>query len=173
MENAVRITSYNVCYTKLLRIGLFAVSVSVQMMLDLRPRGEPKEVGRTERWIAGGVIGWASALFGIGGGSLTVPYLTWRATPMAQAVAISAACGIPIALTGGLSFIINGWSDPALPAHAFGYVYWPAWLGIVLTSTLAARLGARLAHRLPARTLRRLFALLLLLVGAKFLISSL
>ncbi len=154
-------------------IGLFALSVAVQMALDLRPRGEQRAVGRAERWLAGGLIGWASALFGIGGGSLTVPYLTWRAMPMAQAVAISAACGIPIAFTGGLSFIINGWDDPALPPHAFGYVYWPAWLGVVLTSAPLARVGVSLAHRLPADTLRRLFALLLLLVGGKFLISSL
>ena len=126
------------------------------MGLGLLPSGKVAPVGRTERYVAGGIIGWASALFGIGGGSLTVPYLSWRAVPIAQAVAISAACGVPLALTGSLSFLVNGWHDPALPPHALGYIYWPAWLGIVLTSTFAARVGARLAHRLSAKTLRRL-----------------
>ena len=49
---------------------------------------------------AGGVIGIASAIFGIGGGSLTVPYLTRYGVVMQKAVGTSAACGLPIAIAG-------------------------------------------------------------------------
>jgi hypothetical protein len=87
-----------------------------------------------------------SALFGIGGGSLTVPYLSWNSVPMRNAVAASAACSMPIALAGSLSYLYAGWGDADLPEWSVGFIYLPALLGIVLTSTQFARLGARLAH---------------------------
>src|SRR5690606_10060304 len=119
---------------------------------------------------AGGVIGWASAIFGIGGGSLTVPFLTWRSLPMQQAVATSSACGLPIALASALGFMWLGWHEAHLPAHSLGYVYLPALVGIAVTSMFFARFGARLAHRLSPRLLKRLFAALLFCVGLSFLI---
>jgi len=150
-------------------IGVFAILVAIQMFLDFKPKGSaaPGKPGLT---IAGVVIGWASAIFGIGGGSLTVPFLTWRSLTMQQAVATSSACGFPIAVASAISFMILGWHDPLLPPHSLGFVYLPALLGIALTSMFFARFGARLAHKLSARLLKRLFALLLVVVGTSFLI---
>src|SRR5690606_9677544 len=119
---------------------------------------------------AGSVIGWASAIFGIGGGSLTVPFLTWRSVPMQQAVATSSACGLPIALASALAFMALGWDEPQLPSWSLGFVYLPAMVGIAATSMFFARFGARLAHKLSPRVLKRLFALLLLAVGINFLL---
>ncbi len=151
-------------------IGVFAIVMAIQMGFDLRPKAAGSVPGKPGLTIAGAVIGWASAIFGIGGGSLTVPFLSWRSVPMQQAVATSAACGLPIAIAGALSFMVVGWGEPGLPAWSLGFVYLPAMLGIALTSMFFARLGARLAHRLSARVLRRLFALLLLSVGTQFLL---
>ena len=44
---------------------------------------------------AGGLIGLASSLFGIGGGSLTVPFLSGRGVAMREAVAVSSALDHP------------------------------------------------------------------------------
>ncbi|MGG2398105.1 sulfite exporter TauE/SafE family protein [Pseudomonas sp. SH1-B] len=151
-------------------IGTFAIVIAVQMMLDLKPKASRGVPGKPTLTVAGGVIGWASAIFGIGGGSLTVPFLVWRSVPMQQAVATSAACGLPIALAGALSFVYTGWNNPDLPQWSVGFVYLPALLGIAVTSMFFARFGARLAHRLSPRLLKRLFALLLLSVGLSFLI---
>lgn len=150
-------------------IGVFAILVAIQMFLDLKPKasGAPGKPGLT---IAGIVIGWASAIFGIGGGSLTVPFLTWRSLTMQQAVATSSACGFPIAVASAISFMILGWHDPLLPPHSLGFVYLPALVGIAVTSMFFARFGARLAHKLSPRLLKRLFALLLVVVGTSFLI---
>jgi uncharacterized membrane protein YfcA len=52
-----------------------------------------------------------------------------------------------------------------LSAHSLGFVYWPAALAISATSMPLANLGARLAHRLPTLALKRVFAVLLLVVG--------
>ena len=151
-------------------IGIFALVVALQMTLDLRPKASRDVPGKLGLTLAGSVIGWASAIFGIGGGSLTVPFLTWRSVPMQQAVATSSACGLPIAVASAISFMILGWHDPLLPAHSLGFVYLPALLGIALTSMVFARFGARLAHRLSARLLKCLFAGLLFVVGLTFLL---
>ncbi|MNT36963.1 Sulfite exporter TauE/SafE [compost metagenome] len=146
--------------------------MALQMGLNLRPKAERHLPGPVGTGIAGAVIGWLSALFGIGGGSMTVPYLSWNSVPMRNAVAASAACSMPIALAGSLSYLYAGWDHTDLPEWSVGYIYLPALLGIVLTSTQFARVGARLAHKLSPKRLKQAFALLMLLVGAKFMLFS-
>lgn len=151
-------------------IGVFAIGVAIQMAFELKPKAGREVPGKPGLAAAGGVIGWASAIFGIGGGSLTVPFLVWRSVPMQQAVATSSACGLPIAVSGAISFIWTGWQAQPLPEWSLGYIYLPALVGIAATSMLFAGFGARLAHRLSQRLLKRLFALLLLGVGINFLV---
>jgi uncharacterized membrane protein YfcA len=108
---------------------------------------------------------------GIGGGSMTVPFLTWCNVSVRQAVATSAACGLPIAIAGAAGFVASGWQSAGLPDYSSGYLYWPAFLGITVASTLFAGLGAKLAHSLPAATLKRVFAMFLLGIGLHLLLS--
>lgn len=151
-------------------IGVFAIVMAAQMAFDLRPKASGGVPGKAGLGAAGGVIGWASAIIGIGGGSLTVPFLSWRSLPMQQAVATSAACGLPIAVAGALSFMWLGRGEAQLPEWSAGFVYLPALLGIAATSMFFARFGAQLAHKLSPLLLKRLFALLLLGVGVNFLL---
>lgn len=153
--------------------GVFAMVVSVQMALSSRkpPAAGPERVPATPLLaLAGATIGTLSAIFGIGGGSMSVPFLSACRLKMQQAVAISAFCGLPIAIGGVTGFIIAGWHHPDLPEGSLGFVYLPAAAGIVLTSFPLARVGARLAHRLPAATLKRVFAGALFLIGLKLVI---
>ena len=151
--------------------GVFELFVAAQMLLVSRFEAHFNLPGRPGLTLAGAVIGVVSAIIGIGGGTLTVPFLVWCRIPMLQAVATSAACGLPIAIAGAFGFILSGWNVPQLPEWSTGYLYWPAWLGIVLASSLTAGLGARLAHKLPATRLRQLFALLLMGMGLKMLMG--
>ena len=151
-------------------IGIFALVVAAQMAFELRPKASAPAPGKLALTAAGGVIGWASAIFGIGGGSLTVPFLTWRSVSIRQAVGTSAACGFPIAAASALSFMLIGWHNPQLPDMSLGFIYLPALVGIALTSMFFARFGAQLAHKLSPRLLKRLFSLLLLVVGLNFLL---
>jgi hypothetical protein len=151
--------------------GVFELFVAAQMLLVSRFEAHFNLPGRLGLTLAGAVIGVVSAIIGIGGGTLTVPFLVWCRIPMLQAVATSAACGLPIAIAGAFGFILTGWNVPQLPEWSTGYLYWPAWLGIVIASSLTAGLGARLAHKLPATRLRQLFALLLMGMGLKMLMG--
>lgn len=153
--------------------GVFALSVAIQMGFNLQPPQGPSAPSKKELGAAGGIIGWASTIFGIGGGTLTVPYLSWRRQEMRIAVATSAACGLPIALMGTLTNLWVGWQKADLPEWTLGYIYLPAFIGIIITSTPCAKLGARWAHSLPQPLLKKFFAVFLLLVGLRFLLSNL
>ncbi|GAB6040645.1 sulfite exporter TauE/SafE family protein [Endothiovibrio diazotrophicus] len=145
--------------------GVFELSVATQMGLALRPRPHRTLPGPAGLAAAGGVIGTLSAIVGVGGGTLTVPFLSWCNVEMRRAVATSAACGLPIAIAGAAGFVINGWGAAGLPDWSSGYLYWPAFAGIVAASALTAPAGAWLAHTLPTDLLKRLFALFLLGLG--------
>ena len=150
--------------------AVFVLAVAVQMGLGAKPsphRELPETLGTSA---AGVVIGSLSAIVGIGGGSLTVPFLVWCNTAMRNAVSVSAACGLPIAVAGSLGFLATGLNETGLPPWSTGYLYWPAGAGIAVTSVLFAPLGARLAHQIPADRLKRFFALFLAVVGVRMLL---
>ena len=150
--------------------GLFVLLVAFKMALGRGPRPGSIAPGRAVMGLAGAVIGGISALFGIGGGTLSVPWLTRCGATMTQAVGTSSACGLPIALFGAGTFVAMGWGEPLLPDGTVGFVMLPAFLGIVLASVPFAHLGVRLAHHLSTRTLRLSFAALLATVGLTFLL---
>ena len=145
--------------------ALFALLVGLQMMVVRETHGAAQLPGTGVMVASGGVIGAVSALVGIGGGSMTVPFLTWHRVPIHQAVGTSAGCGLPIAAAGTAGFVTLGLGHAALPPDSLGYVHLPAMGGIVVASVVAAIAGAALAHRLPKTALRRVFAVFLMLLG--------
>ena len=149
--------------------GLFAWAIAAQMWFGWQPRALHGLPGKAGLSLAGLVIGAASALFGIGGGSLTVPFLNACRVRMQEAVATAAACGFPIALAGGAAYAFQGWQQTGLPPHSLGFVYLPALAGIALTSLPCARFGAQLAHRWSAALLKKVFAGFLVCIGAVLL----
>ena len=122
---------------------------------------------------AGGVIGIASAIFGIGGGSLTVPYLTRYGVVMQKAVGTSAACGLPIAIAGALGFMFFGMQQKFDVPNTIGFVHIYAFLGISVMSFFTAKLGAKVAHILSPAMLKKCFSVLLTIVGCYFLYKGL
>ena len=150
--------------------GVFELLIAAQMLFGRNPAAHRTLPGTPGMSLAGGVIGSVSALVGIGGGTLTVPFLAWCNVNLRNAVATSAACGLPIAIAGAAGFIVAGW-DATDMAFTTGYVYWPAFAGIVLTSMLFAPLGAKLTHTLPVPVLRKVFALFLVALGARMLLA--
>lgn len=123
---------------------------------------------------AGFIIGTASAIFGIGGGSLTVPFLNYAGLKIQQAVGTSAACGLPIAIAGAIGFAYFGsQSGVNLPVGTLGFVHITAFVCVSITSFMTAKLGAKLAHALPAATLKRCFGILLLVAGGQLIVDAL
>ncbi len=117
-------------------------------------------------------IGLAGSLMGISGGSLSNIVLTLHGKSMHQAVATSAGLGVPITIAGTIGYIVAGLPHRAeLPPLSLGFV---SLIGVVVmapVSSLVAPYGARLAHRLSRRTLEIAFAVFILAVSLRFLIS--
>ncbi|USD37147.1 MULTISPECIES: sulfite exporter TauE/SafE family protein [Ferrimonas] len=150
----------------------FITLVAIKMWFGLKPKGQQPFPGVVGLSISGIGIGFLSAIFGIGGGTISVPLLSRFGLEMRKAVGISSALGLPIALTGALSYAISGWNAPGLPEMSLGYVYLPAFIGIVLTSSVFSRVGANLAHKLDPRLMQKSFALLLVIIAIKTLLTS-
>ncbi len=147
----------------------FLFFVAVQLILDVKPRPSRQLPGAGGMFGAGSVIGAVSSLVGIGGGSMSVPFLVWCNVSVRNAIGTSAAIGFPVALAGAVGYAANGLGVEALPPHSVGFVYLPALLGVALVSVLTAPFGARLAHALPVAHLKKAFALLLAVVGTRML----
>lgn len=127
--------------------------------------------GRAILTAVGVAVGAVSALLGVGGGSIVVPYLRWRSVPMRHAVATAAAGGFPIAVAGTAGFVVAGLNEVGRPAWSAGYVALPAFAAIAAVSVLFAPVGVWLAHHLPEVALRRVFALFLAALGLRMLLS--
>ena len=149
-------------------VGIGALITAAQMAADRKPKSTRVLPGAVGLAGAGSVIGLLSSLIGIGGGSLTVPYLSWCNIEIRKCVGTAAAAGVPIAWAGAAGFIVAG-LDVTLPGPHLGYVSLNGFAGLAVASVAAAPFGARLAHRLPPRTLKRAFAVLLTGIGIHML----
>lgn len=147
----------------------FVLLIALQMLSNAKPKPSRVLPSFLPLSIVGLAIGAISALVAIGGGALTVPFLVWCNVNLKQAIGTASAIGLPIAVAGSLGYAIGGWHLHDLPPHSLGYVYLPAVIAIACCSVLTAPLGAKLTHRLPVTILKKLFAILLLLLAGKML----
>ena len=150
---------------------VFLYFVAYQMLSNKKPKPSRNLPGLAGMIGVGNVIGFVSSLVGIGGGSLSVPFMVWCNVIVHHAIGTSAAIGLPIAVAGTVGYIFNGWGESSLPSYSIGYVYLPALFGIAAISVLTAPLGVKLAHSLPVDKLKKIFACLLIIVATKMLIG--
>jgi uncharacterized membrane protein YfcA len=145
-------------------VFLFAVSAQMALGRVSAHRGLPPRAGLAA--VSFGV-GGVSALMGIGGGAMHVPFLSFCGVAVKRAIATAAAVGLPLAASGTLGYVVGGLDESGLPAASLGYVNLPIFAAVVAASLVFAPLGAQLAHRLPDLVLRRGFALFLFLLASR------
>jgi hypothetical protein len=137
----------------------YCLLAAVQLLFDwpkARP-GSRAEAGSAGLGMIGILIGAVSAVVGIGGGSMTVPVLIWRGLPPVRAIGTSSACGVAIGLAAASGYALNA-KVAGMPPGSWGYVYFPAAIGITITSLFAAPYGSALAHYVSGLSLKRIFA---------------
>lgn len=154
-------------------LGCFLLVASIVMLLNWSPKPTTTNSppGKLGSMIISFTTGFTSALVGIGGGNIIIPILTWFNLPIKNTTATSSALGFPIALFGSAGFALSGGTVANLPALNLGYIYLPALVLIAIMTFLFAPLGVACAHRLPANKLKQAFAILLMSVALKMLIS--
>jgi len=150
--------------------AIFVAFSATQMFLDRKPKPSRTMPGPVGTFSMGGLIGILSSLVGAGGAFISVPFMTWCNVKIHDAVGTSAALGFPIALAGTLGYIWAGRNLPQMPPGSVGYLYLPGLAIISLASISMAPMGARTAHRMDIRQLRKVFAAVLYVLAAYFLL---
>lgn len=153
--------------------GGMAMFIALNMVLPVQRRLLENLAGvPLVNRISATVIGYISALMGIGGGSLTVPTLVAFGSPMHTAVGTSSALGVLLAGPGVAGFVISGLIEGGLPPLSLGFINMPAFVLIGAAAALTAPLGVALAHKLDAQKLKIVFAGFLALVGARMILQA-
>lgn len=148
---------------------VFMGYTAVKMLFKKQAQHVVEEISLSGLLISSTAIGAISALVSIGGGSLTVPYLTSKNINIKKAIGTSAAIGLPISLAGTIGYLANGWNNDF--DYSLGFVYLPAVFLISITSFITAPYGVKLAQHLPISILKKLFAFLLISLSFKMLLS--
>lgn len=153
--------------------GVVALFIALNMALPVQRK--LMESFADSPWvnrISAAIIGYISALMGIGGGSLSVPTLTAFGKPIHTAVGTSSALGVILAVPAMIGFVISGWGAVGKPPFSLGFINIPSFVLIGLLATLTAPLGVALAHKLDARLLKAVFAVFLVIVGARMILQA-
>ena len=161
--------------TQILRLifSFLLIFIALRMIIKEQLSKASRLPGRTAMVSASSAIGTTAGLLGIGGGVLMIPYLTHYNIPMRNTAGVSSVSSFTVALIGSIACVITGLDELDLPKWSTGYIYWPAVLSIVVTSSVAAPIAAKHAYRLPVNTLKKLFALILMIIGTHMLFYSL
>lgn len=124
-------------------------------------------------WIVGGAIGSISALVGLGGANLTVPYLLGQSVGMRDAVGTSSAVVLVLAGVGAAGFAAG---HPAHSGDAIGLaglVCVPAAALVAIGAMIAVPSGVTVSHLMQVHRLRQLFGSLMLLSATAVLLKGL
>lgn len=151
---------------------IFASAVLVLALYMFLSIKVERTVALPTNWVLqliGLFTGVLASLMGIAGGAILVPILMYCSLSIRQAIGVATASGIVVALFGALGYVIIGFGKVNLPPWSIGYIYLPALLGIVLTSSLFAPLGVKAGAKLPLRYLKKGFAIFLMLVSIKMI----
>lgn len=149
--------------------ALFVYFAAAQILFDLKPPASHRLPGNAVIRLFGVFAGTLSSLVSIGGGTVVIPFLLWSNLALRRAIGTSAAISFPVAVGGTTGYVLTGINATALPSASLGYVYLPALLWTAAASVITAPLGARAAHQMKIGVLRKLFAVLLLLLASKLL----
>jgi uncharacterized membrane protein YfcA len=121
----------------------------------------------------GYVIGLASSLMGVSGGSIANIIMMLYGKSIHTAVATAAGLGVPIAITGAIGFMLAGLPHQSeMPPLSIGYVSIIGFVVMAPVSSYVAGLGARLALRTPRRRLEIMLGLYMAMIAVRFTIAS-
>ena len=142
-------------------IVLFIYYAATKMLINSTTSPSRNLPGKTGMFAAGWIIGGVSSLVAIGGGILTVPFLSACNVRLQHAIGTASAIGLPIAIVGTASYIASGIvQSQALPEYSLGYIYLPALIGIAVFSVISASIGAKVVHITQTKTIRKVLSLI-------------
>ncbi|PLY11561.1 MAG: hypothetical protein C0626_03080 [Arcobacter sp.] len=153
--------------------SIFMFFTSIHMFIGKKPKAESKAFSNKTHFTAGGIIGGLSSLVSIGGGILSVPYLVAQNINIKKAIATSSAIGFPIAVSGTLGYIVNGWSNTSWDTLTLGYVNIIAFSCVAIASFSTAPIGVMLVHKINVDIMKKLFSVIPFVLSIRMIYSLL
>ncbi len=159
--------------------GVFLITVGTRLAFGRKTEApdrsaEEPNVRMGRALAGGGAVGFFSALLGVGGGLVAIPVLIyWLNLPIRKVSATSLAIITFTAATGVVAYALSGLAGDASELGAFNYFHFPAALGMAVGALSAVPLGTRAQLRMPTHALRKLFAVVFFILGARIAIGNL
>jgi uncharacterized membrane protein YfcA len=150
--------------------SVFLFATGIRMMMDQANESQTALSDRAVK-MGSGIIGVLCSILGVGGGTMLVPFLLHCNLDMRQATGTSVACGMAVSIVATACFMLTGILAGVHLPMSTGYIYWPAFVGIAVSSVLFAPFGAALAHKLPRNLLKKIFAIFLLIMAVDMMFS--
>lgn len=136
-------------------------------------QAEPRFPKGPLQWLYGLIVAGLSSIMGIGGGSLSVPLLTYYRYPIRRAVGTAAAIGLIIAVPGTVGAFASGIGQSGLPPLSFGFVNLFAFAILIPVTGYFAPIGAKIAHSINPKYLKYAFAAFLIFNAVNMFITAL
>ncbi|MEK9717009.1 MAG: sulfite exporter TauE/SafE family protein [Pelagibacteraceae bacterium] len=155
--------------------SVFAFCVGLFFIFFREKLGEqPRDIPFQIKSLIGSFIGFISVPLGIGGGSLSVPFMRLFGYSIRNAIGTSAAIGFVISVVGAVSMSFSGsFFDEVKSPLTIGYVSIPGFLVFVPVTMLMAPIGARLVHKIEKKLLSRIFGCFLIVISIRSFIEYL
>jgi len=149
--------------------GALCLLIAIRIFIGFTPKPQEERSGNSVKHsVNGGLMGTVAALTGVGGGALVNPYMLWAGYPMRYAIGTASAAVVAISSFGALTYCLATPSS-SVELPTIGYVMWPAVIAVAVFSMSLAPFGAIMAKKLPTKQLKQALAIILLIVGIKFL----
>lgn len=157
-----------------LAFGLLLAASAVQLVHSRNAEPSARTRYSWPWFLVGGLsMGLLSALLGVGGGIVAIPFLLHIVGLDLPRVAATSLALVGFAAAAGVvSYMLAGWGAGDLPAGSLGYVHLAAGVPVLLGALLSVRVGVRTNQRVKSPVLRAGFALLLGVVGARLIVMN-
>ena len=156
--------------------GIYLVVVSMRLFYVIftahKVVREERTMGKVSKITMGGILGFCSGLLGVGGSSITVPYMMQYNIPQRVIGGTTTMFTVVATIIGTMCYIYNGVTEPHM-THSFwtiGYVMWPAVLFMTPFSMWFAKYGAILSKKLDDRVLKLILAAMFVFLGMSMIV---
>jgi len=155
--------------------SVFALIVGLFFIFLREKLGEkPRNISDKTKSFMGLIIGFISVPLGIGGGSITVPFLKMFGYNIRTAVGTAAAIGILIAVSGATTLGISGtYYENVTTPLSVGYINLLGFAVFVPVTMFMARLGAKAVYKIDKKILSKIFGTFLIIVSIRSFIEYL
>ena len=155
--------------------SVFAFCVGLFFIFFREKLGEtPRDIPLKIKSFIGTCIGFISVPLGIGGGSISVPFMRLFGYSIRNAIGTSAALGFVISVVGAITMSFSGsMFDDVNSPLSIGYVNIPGFLVFVPVTMIMAPIGARLVHKIEKKLLSRIFGCFLIVIAIRSFVEYL